>query len=285
MKYGIHLPAFGALGDVRLVAEWARDAERAGWDGFFLWDQITMEWDLPLIDMTVTLAAIALNTEKICFGTLVTPLARRRPVKFAREMLTLDHLSNGRVIVGVGSGISREEFEFLGEAPDVKTRAEMLDEALDLLTALWRGETVNHQGKHYTVKETKFNPTPVQQPRIPIWVAGTWDSKAPFRRAARWDGVFPLWKEQRFNSMMAPEHFKAMLAYMRPYRTTDAPLEVVHWGISRGEQAAAAVKPYAEAGVTWWLENLSCWTFGWDWNQAWSLDTMHARIMQGPPKE
>src|SRR5262249_15676842 len=154
-----------------------------GWDGFFLYDQIASEGPKRLIDPLVALTAIALNTERIRFGPLVTPLARRRPWKVAREAATLAHLSHGRVVLGVGLGADRHEFDDLGETEDPKTRAAMLDESLDVLTGLWSGAPFSYSGQHYRLREALFLPPPVQTPRIPIWVGGIWPTRAPFRRA------------------------------------------------------------------------------------------------------
>src|SRR5689334_13471095 len=178
----------------------ARDAEAAGWDGFFLWDHVIL-WPTPTCDPWVALAAVALATERVRIGPLVTPLPRRRITKLARETVTLDHLSNGRLVLGVGIGLGPWEWEYLGEETDLRTRGAMLDEGLELLTKLWSGEPVMHEGRFYTCRgdkgpndptpiPTPFLPRPVQ-PRIPVWVAGTWPKKPPFRRAARWDGVVP----------------------------------------------------------------------------------------------
>jgi alkanesulfonate monooxygenase SsuD/methylene tetrahydromethanopterin reductase-like flavin-dependent oxidoreductase (luciferase family) len=286
MQYGIHVPQFGDYADARRLAELAQEAEAAGWEGFFLWDHITTEWPDRVVDTTVALTAVALSTQRIRFGPLVTPLVRRRPWKVARETASLDHLSGGRLVLGVGLGDSADEFQHLGEAGERKVRAAMLDEALEVVTGLWRGEKFHHQGQHYHITQGWFMPPALQSPRIPIWAAGVWPNKAPFRRAARWDGIFPLWKEQRFDQMMPVEHVKEIVAYVRDQRRSDAPFDVAHWGITPGDpaQAAAIVTPYAGAGVTWWLENVSPWRWGWEWKGAWPLEAMRARIRRGPPQ-
>src|SRR5437870_13324307 len=190
MRFAVTLPHFGPYADARLLSELALEAEDAGWDGFFIWDHIS--WGMsgtPMVDPWVALTAVALNTSRIRFGPMVTPLPRRRPTKIARETVSLDRLSDGRFILGVGIGQGEDEWENLGDEGDPKVRGAMLDEALDLLEQLWSGQPVNHEGTYYTVKHSIYVPTPVQEPRIPIWVAGVWPNKKPFRRAARWDGV------------------------------------------------------------------------------------------------
>ena len=226
MRYGIYLPNFGPYGDARVLAELARDAEAAGWDGFFIWDHIAVEEHLPMVDPWVGLAAAAMTTSRIMLGATVTPLPRRRPWKLARETVSLDRLSGGRLIVGVGIGLGTGEWDDLGEETDPRVRGAMLDEGLDVLTGLWTGEAFSYDGAYYTVKEAVFRPTPVQQPRIPVWVGGWWPNKAPFRRAARWDGIFPLYSHWD-NS---PERLAEVVAYTRAHRTSDAPFDVVAMG-------------------------------------------------------
>ena len=160
VNFGIDLPTYGEFADPRLLASLAREAEDAGWDGFFLYDQVAPERPLPLVDPWIALTAVALATTRLRLGTLVTPLPRRRPWKLARETVSLDHLSGGRLILGVGLGVSPEEFDDLGEEADLRTRAAMLDEALIVLTGLWSGEPFSHQGTHYTVRAAQFLPPP-----------------------------------------------------------------------------------------------------------------------------
>ncbi len=287
MKFAVYVPIFGPYGDANVLIHLARAVEQAGWDGFFIWDQITGFGADNVADTEVALAAIALNTTRIRFGSLITPLARRRPAKYAREMLTLDHLSNGRLICGVGIGNSKEEFEDLGDEADARTRAEMLEEALAVVTGLWREQPFSFAGNHYFVEDAKFLPKPIQQPRIPIWMGGTWPLKAPFRRAAQWDGVFPLWRDQAPGQMMPPDEYRQLLAFIKEQRQSDTPFEVAHGGKTPGDpaQAAEIVRPYVEAGVTWWMETVDPWTFGGDTPAAsWPLAAMYERIISGPPR-
>jgi alkanesulfonate monooxygenase SsuD/methylene tetrahydromethanopterin reductase-like flavin-dependent oxidoreductase (luciferase family) len=294
MHYGINIPNFGDTGDPRTLAEMAREAEQAGWDGFFLWDHM-MIGSLPTSDPWVALTAIALATERIRIGTMVTPVPRRRPAKLAREAATLDVLSNGRLILGVGIGLLAWEWEEMGEEADTKQRGAMLDEALDVMTEMWSGEPVRHHGTYYHVDVSlpdgttaRFLPRPQQQPRIPIWVAGMWPNKPPFRRAARWDGIFPIKAVSEFGKDPAfrPAELRAAVDYTRAHRTSDAPFDVIVGGVTdrADADAAAQVAAYAEAGATWWMEDISPWPYGWDWQGPWPVAAMWARVRQGPPK-
>src|ERR671930_123073 len=191
MRSGLFLPPFDALADPAVVARLSADAEEAGWHGVFLWDNLRyVEPVVEVADPWITLAAMAVATERIRLGPMVTPLARRRPVKVARETATLDRLSGGRLTLGVGLGSDRfgGEFSITGEEVDDKRRARMLDEALPILTAAWSGEPVHHRGEHYTVDGMQFLPRPVQRPGIPVWVGGYYGRRAPLRRAAHHQG-------------------------------------------------------------------------------------------------
>lgn len=275
MRYGIDVPNFGDFGSPRTLADLAREAEEAGWDGFFIWDHMLTAQPVPFADPWVALAAMAAQTQRILLGPMVTPLPRRRPWKLARETVSIDQLSQGRLVLGVGiGGDSWREFSAFGEpAGDVQHGA-MLDEGLEVLAGLWSGEPFSFQGNHYQVQQARFLPTPAQQPRIPIWVAGLWPSKPPFRRAARWGGVFPIGRERQ----MTPDDVREMLAYMQPYRTSEGPFEVVMvgWAYEHGKEAGdALLADYAAAGVTWWLEGF---------NPQDTAAEVRARIQQGPPR-
>lgn len=276
MKFAINTPNFGAYSDVRQMAELAREAEEAGWDGFFIWDHIGSgpHWPDAFADPWITLAAMALATRRITLGPIVTPLPRRRPWKVAREAVTLDHLSNGRLVLGVGIGTDRErEYSCFGEEADPKVHGERLDEALEVLTRLWSGETFSYTGAHYQLTDACFQPKPVQQPRIPIWVAGIWPHKKPFRRAAQWDGVCPIGGSRQ----LMPEDYQELSAYVQSQRASSQPFEILSDGHTTGTDRArdaATVRPFAEAGATWWQE-------AFDWN--YSLEQVRARVRLGPP--
>lgn len=201
MRYGISLPNGGECATPQFLLELTALAEEADWEGIFLEDYICYTNDAypvaapPTIDPWVALAALALQTKRVLLGTMVTPLPRRRPWKLAREAASVDALSQGRLIVGVGSGDVREPgFSHVGEERDAKRRAELLDEGLAILAGLWRGEPFSYQGTHYRVDEVAFLCRPVQQPRIPIWVGGGWLNKGSVQRALCWDGAI-LYKE------------------------------------------------------------------------------------------
>src|SRR5690242_18475902 len=255
MRFAINLPAFNAMSDVRALAELAHEAEENGWDGFFLWDHMQTDPNGPVADPWVALAAIAMRTERIRIGALVTPLPRRRPWKFARETATLDQLSRGRLIVGVGIGSDFwREYSAFGEVTEDKTHGAMLDEGLDVVAGLWSGKPFSYDGRHYTVENAQFLPTPTQAPRIPVWVAGIWPNKAPLRRAARWDGVCPIHLK---GGSIQPEEIHEMLTYIGQYRSSGEPFDVVvagYVGNESPEAASALLGRYAGAGVTWWQE-------------------------------
>ena len=288
MRFGISIPAFADLSDPRVLAELAHDAETAGWDGFFLWDHIFFDPTFhPIADPWVALAAVALSTQRMRIGTMITPIARRRPWKLARETVSVDRLSNGRLTLGVGLGDPVQwDFGFFDEVTDSKTRARRLDEGLDILTGLWSAQPFSYQGEQYNIKEVTFRPTPVQSPRIPIWVGGWWPNKPPFRRAARWDGVYAL----KGDGAITPGEWRELLAYVQRYRTSTAPFHAAHAGATPGDnpaQAANLIQSYAEAGVTWWIEPIDPWRFGWSYEVAWDPEAtvlMRERIRQGPPR-
>ena len=188
MKYGIGIVNSNKL-DPKLVIEYAITADESGWDGVFLSDCFS---EGPYTDPWILLAGIATRTKTIKLGTWVTPLARRQPWQIALDLATLDHLSNGRVIFGAGLGVP-EDFTWFGLPSNGKERAEKLDEALDIVQGLWDGGVFSYNGKHFTITEAKLPITPIQKPRIPIWLGGWWPNKKPFDRGAKWDGMMPYW--------------------------------------------------------------------------------------------
>ena len=273
MRYGINVPNFGDYHDPSVLAMLAREAEEADWDGFFIWDHI--HGDMPFGDPTVALAAIATRTEGIRFGAMITPLARRRPWKVAREMVSLDQLSGGRLMMGVGLGNPPAEFEAFGEPASPRVRAEKLDEALEVITGLWAGEPFSYQGEHFDVEEVTFLPKPLQSPRIPIWVGGFWPNRAPMRRAARFDGVYPA---RDWPDTLSVEDLREIIGYIQGHRNDSGDFDVVAGGSTPGdpEKGAEIVEPWRAVGATWWSEDINGWRG--------SLDEMRERIRAGPPR-
>ena len=255
MRHAVGIPNLGEYADPRVLADLAGLAERSGWDGVFCWDHLS-RYGEPATDPQVALAAMARATERVRLGAMVTPLARRRPAKVARETVALDQLSGGRLIVGVGLGAhDDEEFAAFGDPSDRVVRGQMLDEALEVVTALWTGKPVAHDGACYRAHTTTgFRPTPVQQPRIPIWVAGTWPARPAFRRAARYDGLFPTFRGVDLAQTVPPAELAGAVEYARSHRDpTLPPLDVAIEGCTPGP---APLDEYADAGLTWWVESI-----------------------------
>jgi alkanesulfonate monooxygenase SsuD/methylene tetrahydromethanopterin reductase-like flavin-dependent oxidoreductase (luciferase family) len=259
MKYALSLPNGGECGEPRKLAEFARIAEESGWDAVFLEDYIIWQGhnDVPAYDPWVSLAAMAAATKTVRLGTMVTPIPRRRPWKLAREAATLDHLSGGRVILGVGLGDTELDTSFtrFGEETAAGRRARMADEALQLIADLWSGREVEHHGEFYTVAGVRMLPPPVQKPRIPIWIGGRWPLKGPIARALRWDGAV-LYKgapDEDFTT----EDYRALARLARARPNAAAPFDIcggrAAWAEnSDQEKERAYVASLAEAGMTWW---------------------------------
>ena len=270
MRSGLFIPLFDALADPAVVARLSAEADEAGWHGVFVWDNLRyVEPVVDVADPWITLAAMATATERIRLGPMVTPLARRRPVKVARETATLDRLSGGRLTLGVGLGSDEfaSEYSITGEELDDRRRASMLDESLEILEAAWSGEPVHHRGEHYTVDGMRFLPRPVQRPGVPVWVAGYYGKPRPMRRAARYQGFFPLGLDH-------PEQLAEVVADLAALRREAGrdptePYDVVV-SLPPGDDPA----PYVAAGATWWLVE-----FPWD---AVSVDQVRAVIREGP---
>ncbi|MDJ0662975.1 MAG: LLM class flavin-dependent oxidoreductase [Acidimicrobiia bacterium] len=280
MKYCVDVPNFGIWSDPKRFAEFAHDVEQAGWDGISVWDHILIGDDYQVADPWILLAAAAMTTERIRLMTLVTPLPRRHPWKLARECVSLDLLSEGRLTLGVGIGWPTDpEFtRFHGET-DLRARADMLDEGLDILTGLWTGEPYEFHGEHYDLEQSTFLPRPVQQPRIPIWVAAMWPKRRPVRRAARWDGLAPIvfdTETEQFGDA-GPAVIAEISEYVRSHRDTAEPFDIaIAEGHSPGDDLAEYVAEMEAAGATWWRD-------GWlPWLDA-DHDAWLADVREGPP--
>ena len=279
MEFGIDLPNFGEFGDPGVLLDLALEAEAAGWDGFFLWDHLLSGGQIPATDPWMVMSAIAVRTERIRLGPMVTPLARRRMNKLARETVALDHLSRGRLIMGVGLGFfDDKEFTAFGDEGAPRIRAQILDESLQILEGLWGGEAFTFEGQHLRATTSPFLPRPLQQPRIPIWVAGLWPNKRPMRRAAAWDGAFPIDAGGDLTKQMSPGAMAEAIAYIGTQRTADSAFDIVHAGLLSGEREPdiALTQRYADVGVTWWLEHV--------YPSRMSLAALRKFIRLGPPR-
>jgi alkanesulfonate monooxygenase SsuD/methylene tetrahydromethanopterin reductase-like flavin-dependent oxidoreductase (luciferase family) len=269
VKFAIYLPTIRDFADVRVLADLAVKAEARGWDGCFIWDVLCpsdAQWSGPAVDSWVALGVIASRTERIRLGTMVTPMSRRRPWKLARETLTIDHLSRGRLVLGVGLG---DPSDLAGEILDAKVRAEMLDEGLELLQKLWTGQRVAHSGKHYQFDSPGFLPSALQAPRIPVWVGGSWPHRQPLKRAVRWDGYFPAASD----AFLEPSTYREIASEISALRGDALPFDLVVGTTMDG--ASPSMEDWFEyelAGATWWLHE---------------VDTVEAaldRIDAGPPQ-
>ncbi len=290
MRYGIVLPNLGGCGDARLLADLARQAEDAGWDGVFLFDCIlSKDWDRffektsemrGVADPWIALTAMAMETERVLLGPMITPVTRRRPWKLARETVTLDHLSRGRLVLPVGLGaVDDGGFAKVTEETDLKCRAQRLDEGLAILEGLWSGEPFSFRGEHFEVDDLHFLPKPVQSPRIPVWVVALWPYERSLRRALRWDGIIPARRE----GVVSEDDLRKIRAYVEKHRENEGDLEIVYeseTSTDDRDRALACVRPFADAGVTWWLE--SGWTRVLKPPQT--LDRLRRRIDAGPPR-
>jgi len=280
VRFAIGVPVMREYSDPNLLVDLAVTAERSGWDGCFLWDHMLYGQDDPAADAWTAAAAIAAVTSTVRLGLMVTVLARRRPWKVARETVTLDRLSGGRLVFGVGLGSQAAEYTNFGEDATDRVRAARLDEGLEIITGLWSGERFGFQGTQYRVEPTLFLPTPLQTPRIPIWVGGRWPNRPPFERAARWDGVFPVPPPGTpHTEAISPASFAEAVEYTKGLRG-DRPgrFDVIMEGHTTegGSRGARVVAPYRDAGLTWWLEKLG-WFRG-------TVDDVRRRVQAGPPR-
>jgi alkanesulfonate monooxygenase SsuD/methylene tetrahydromethanopterin reductase-like flavin-dependent oxidoreductase (luciferase family) len=265
VRAGLFLPNFGTFADPGTVAGLAAAAEAAGWDGLFVWDHVVRhEGDLDVADPWILLAAAGMATERLVLGPLVTPLPRRRPWNVARTAATLDHLTGGRMVLGVGLGSPRgPEFAPFGEETDLKARGDLLDEGLAIITAAWTGRPVHHPGPRLKVDGIRFLPRPVRPGGIPIWAATERVSGRAVRRAAGLDGVFPIG--------LAPAEVVALqstVAGLRPEGAGDIDVVVVD------DRPGVSPAQWRAAGVTWLLRPLA-----WDRPEPESRGVIEA----GPP--
>jgi alkanesulfonate monooxygenase SsuD/methylene tetrahydromethanopterin reductase-like flavin-dependent oxidoreductase (luciferase family) len=269
MRYGIEVVPFGPYSNPRAVVELAQAAEEAGWEGIWLWDHVVFPYGVG--DPWITLAAVAAATTRLKLCTGVSPVPRYRPHLLARMLTSLDRLSDGRVIFGAGAGVDWD-FTPFGEPGDAKVRAAMLDEGLTLLNGLLSGEEITHHGVHYTAEAVRLVPSPVQQPRIPVWIGG--DSGAALRRAAAWDGWIMGTIDEQCQITNPPEKIASQVAAIRRQRTSNVAFDVAVDGASQpGDNTWP--RAYADAGATWWFECIFA--------SRGSHEEMLDRIKAGPP--
>lgn len=262
----------------RTTANLAQVAEASGWDGIFLGDAIWTQ------DPMISLAAAAMVTSRIRLGTMVIPVPLRRPWKLASESIALDHLSNGRLTLGLGAGAVWMGWQaFPDEPTDTKTRAGMLDETIDILDLLYQCKPFDYDGKHYHLKLTRLDvmhypPKPIQQPRIPLWVPGIWPRMKSLRRILKCDGLLP----QKMNSKgefeeVTPEDLRQMKAYIDANRALITPFDFVvevKTGDLDHSQVRDKLNEWEDAGATWWVEGL------WEATE----EQAAARLRKGPPR-
>jgi hypothetical protein len=272
MKYGLAFP----YNETRLVVDAARLAEEYGWDGCFLGDAIWCE------DPMIALAAAAMTTSRIKLGTMVIPVPLRKPWKIASESIALDRLSDGRLILGLGTGAVWMGWQgFPDEETGAKARAEMLDETIDILSQMDQREPFDYDGKHYQVKLARLDreyypPKPIHQPRIPLWAPLIWPQEKSKQLILKCDGLFAeKWSGGRPEEVTTQD-IREMKAFVEANRTLTTPFDIVLGGSTVEYdpiQQWEKVRPFKEAGVTWWVEEL--------WGAA--KEKVIARIRQGPP--
>ena len=268
MRYGVIVTA----GDLAEIAEAAAEAESAGWDGVFYYDAIAIG-DMAMYDPWVVLASMAIRTSRVRLGLILTPPSRRRPWKLARETMTVDRLSGGRLVLPVGLGaLDDAGFGNVGEPTDARTRAELLDESLAILDGLWSGEPFAFAGRRYRFGPMTFRPTPVQRPRIPIWVVGILTSERSMRRALRWDGILC-----QTGALEDIRTIAGRVETARPGDLAGGRFDIVVQGslpLDDRVKARRIAVSYADAGATWWVDA--------DWDDP-TVDSNRRRIRAGPP--
>jgi len=287
MRYSVNVPNFGEFAAPDVFADVARRVEEAGWDALLVWDHVVEQKDLrrEIADPWILLTAAALATRRIRLGTAITPVARRRPAKLAREVATLDRLTGGRMVLGAGLGAPViDEYASFGDTTDTRVLAERLDESLHALDLLWSAESVTYRGNQITLDDVVFLPAPVQRPRVPIWVGGFWPNKAPMRRAARWDGAIPAMAGVEVARPPQVNEVRELVLFLRRCRAenglADKSFDIVIGGMSPTGPAAGhdVIGPLADLGVTWWDERMP---WGDDLERT---EPILRRIEHGPPR-
>ncbi|MHA7132456.1 LLM class flavin-dependent oxidoreductase [Oerskovia turbata] len=270
----------GSFGSASELVTMAREAEEHGWDGYFTWDGISLP-GMDSYDPWGILSAAAVQTERITLGALVFALPRRRPWELARQALTVDHLSGGRLVLPVGVGVLDDAgFSAVpGQLTSLRERAELLDDTLAFLERSWSGEAFSFDGTHISTREMTISPPPVKG-RVPVWPVGVFPSERSMSRAVRWDGVTVQLRGDRGMDMLTPDDVRAVAGWVAEHRAPEAgPFElVVQRDVPTDVASATEVaRALEDAGATWWIEA------GWDPTKV-TAESQLARIRQGPPR-
>jgi alkanesulfonate monooxygenase SsuD/methylene tetrahydromethanopterin reductase-like flavin-dependent oxidoreductase (luciferase family) len=276
MRYAIDIAPLGDLADPTAIVRLAAAAESAGWDGLSIWDSLGVSMGTAAADPFVSLAAVAASTERLRLIASVIAVSRRRAQLVVQASATLDRISNGRFVLGVGAGADPGDFDAFGESAPLTERVARMDVALSAIDPWLRGETARLGT--YGTAEVRVGPAPVQVPRPPIWFGGM--RPAALRRAAQWDGWIAIATSEDGSSMsLSPEAFGAMVGQVKAERTAVGreadPFDVAVFGFS-DPGGPDLVRSYADHGATWWLESLS--------PMRGSIDELLAVVQGGPPR-
>jgi alkanesulfonate monooxygenase SsuD/methylene tetrahydromethanopterin reductase-like flavin-dependent oxidoreductase (luciferase family) len=278
MRYAIDVAPLGELADPRAIVGLAVAAEAAGWDGLSTWDVLGVTMAVEAADPFVVLAAVAEATDQLRLITSVIVLPRRRPQLVAQAAATLDRLSAGRLVLGIGAGADPGDFVAFGEPFEAPQRIRRMDEAAVMVDALLRGRRLATTADGDVVKDVAVGLRPVQRPRPPIWLGGM--RPGAIRRAARWDGWIAIAVSEDGSRMeLQPDSFGEMVQRLHGERAVlgraDERLEVALLGISEPAEAEL-VATYEDVGATWWLESLS--------PLRGSFEQLLGRVQAGPPR-
>jgi alkanesulfonate monooxygenase SsuD/methylene tetrahydromethanopterin reductase-like flavin-dependent oxidoreductase (luciferase family) len=276
IRYAVDVAPLGHLSDPRAILRLAVAAEESGWDGLSVWDSLGLSMGSTAADPFVTLAAIAARTERLRLITSVVAVARRRPQLVVQAAASLDLVSDGRLVLGLGAGEDQPDFESFGETHERATRIARMDEGLAIIDAGLRGQTLDHQGDHLSARGVVLGPRPQQRPRPPIWLGAL--KRGGVRKAARWDGWIAVAMSEDGSAMsMSPTTFAELVDVTRVERAASGQagraFEIAVLGVNglSGLEAQA----YADAGATWWLESLS--------PMRGTIDELEALVRDGPP--